>query len=326
MVAVPETGNVYPLLGRPQDSIEHSHPRYNVSYPTYLGATFDASTTNLSYAINDPTTGGDQLALTLSFLSPITPSSTLRQSIPAAYLTVLVEGNTDLDLYIDVNGEWVSGNRGNTISWELTEPDRKKPAEDKETQLKTWKVKRRDEQLLTEFNDHSEWGTLHFSGPADVHHQAGTSAKLRQHFSEQGSLKDEIDTSFRGIMDEEPVFAFAKSFKLGPKDSSAHKSDDSVVFTFALTQDPVVQFASARGLTYMKPLWSSSFASADKLINYHSTILRLLLPWRGITRMPWPKTRLSRDHRTTKTSLHYQRARYWELRSFQGHQTIQSCS
>jgi hypothetical protein len=271
MAAVPETGNVYPLLGRPQDSIPHSTPSYNVSYPTYLGATFDASTTNLSYAIDSPSAEGDQLTLTLSFLSPITPSSTLRQSIPAAYMTVLVEGTTDIDLYIDVNGEWVSGNRANTIRWELTQPDRKKEAKkDDVTPLKTWKVRRSNEELLTEFNDHSEWGTLHFSGPADVHHQAGTSSVLRQRFSEKGTLKNEIDTSFRPIMDEEPVFAFSKSFKLGPRGSSnATAKKDSVTFTFALVQDPVVQFASARGLTYMKPLWASYFSSADQLISYH---------------------------------------------------------
>lgn len=271
MAAVPETGNVYPLLGRPQDSIPHSTSSYNLSYPTYLGATFDASTTNLSYAINTPSVGGDQLTLTLSFLSPITPSSTLRQSIPAAYMTVLVEGTTDIDLYVDVNGEWVSGNRANTIRWELAEPDRKKGALDPEAiQLKTWKVRRDNEELFTEFNDRSEWGTLHFSGPADVYHQAGTSAILRQHFSQKGTLKNEIDTGFRPIMDEEPVFAFSKSFKLGPKgNSKATLKKDGVVFTFALVQDPVVQFASARGLTYMRPLWASYFASAEQLISYH---------------------------------------------------------
>lgn len=273
MAAVPETGNVYPLLGRPQDSISHSTSHYNLSYPTYLGASFDASTTNLSYAINSPSAGGEQLTLTLSFLSPITPSSTLRQSIPAAYMTAIVEGTSDIDLYVDVNGEWVSGNRANTIRWELAEPDRKKEVskDSDATPLKTWKVRRSNEELLTEFNDRSEWGTLHFSGPADVHHQAGTSAVLRQHFSEKGTLKNEIDTSFRPIMDEEPVFAFSKSFKLGPRGSSSKPTPkkDSVTFTFALVQDPVVQFAAARGLTYMKPLWASYFSSADQLISHH---------------------------------------------------------
>ena len=31
--------------------------------------------------------------------------------------------------------------------------------------LKTWRVKRETEQLLTEYQDRGEWGTLHFSAP-----------------------------------------------------------------------------------------------------------------------------------------------------------------
>lgn len=270
MASVPGAGKVYPLLGRPHDSLSRSHDSYNVSYPDYLGATFDASTTNLTYAISNPSSGADPLSLTLSFLSPVTPSSTLRQSIPAAYLTVLVEGSFDIDIYIDVNGEWVSGNRGNKITWELSERDPpKKAREDTEVPIKTWKVKRINEQLLTEISDRSEWGTLHFSAPSDVYHQSGTSALVRKHFSSTGSLRNEIDSDFRPIMDEEPVFAYSKSFKLAQGAAGKSKSTDSVVFTFALVQDPVVQFASARGLTMMRPLWASYFSSADELVSYH---------------------------------------------------------
>ncbi len=75
-------------------------------------------------------------------------------------------------------------------------------------------------------------------------------------------------------MDEEPVFAFAKSFKLNSSSSSASPSSDSVLFTIAHIQDPVVQFAAARGLTYMRPLWASWFASAEKLLAFHYTDYR----------------------------------------------------
>lgn len=98
----------------------------------------------------------------LSFLSPITPTSTLRQSIPASYLTVYVTGSFDIDVYVDVNGQWVSGNRGSQITWEL---EQNQPGED-ESELKTWSIKRRDELLFTEIDDRAEWGTLRFTGPA----------------------------------------------------------------------------------------------------------------------------------------------------------------
>nr|CDP26150.1 Putative Glutaminase [Podospora anserina S mat+] len=269
------SGKVYPLLGRPQDSL--STKRHKIAYPEYLGVTFDASTTNLSYSI--PAAGGESSVLvTLSFLSPITPSSTMRQAIPAGYMTVFVAGCDDLDLYTDVNGEWVTGNRDNTLRWEMFESP---PGEEKGTKngtktgIKTWKVRREREELLTEFGDRAEWGTLHFSAPGGengVRYQSGTSALLRGLFAERGELRDEVDGEFRRVMEDEPVFAFSKGFKLadgGKGKEKCEKREESVRFTWALVQDPVVQFASARGLTMMRPLWQSFFTDADELVGWH---------------------------------------------------------
>ncbi|KAJ3566647.1 hypothetical protein NPX13_g7054 [Xylaria arbuscula] len=263
MASVPHTRTVYPLLGRPQDFLDHSS-RYNISLPQYAGATFDASTTNLTYTVQ-----GTDITIVLSFLSPITPTSTLRQAFPASYLTCFVEGSTDVSLYLDVNGEWVSGDRGSKIQWELQESR----ASHSPTSLKTWRIARAEEQLFTEVQDRAEWGTLHVSAPSDVQHQSGESRRIRRTFAESSSLKNEVDDSYRGIFEEEPIFAFSKTFKLSSNSTSSTSSPrlrhESVVFTFALTQDPVVQFASARGLTLMRPLWASHFFTAEEMINYH---------------------------------------------------------
>lgn len=252
-------------MGRPHDSLlpPDAEASYTVSFPIYQGAKYDASTTNLTYLIPAPSSDDNlgPLEITLSFFSPITPTSTFRQAIPAAYLTVYVAGEFDVDVYIDVNGQWVSGDRGNKVVWELHEPKLSK----NEAGLKTWKVKRHTEQLLTEWNDRAEWGTLHFTGPSDIHHEAGTSARLRQHFSKVGKLRNRTDDTFRGIMDDEPVFAFSKSFKL----NGSTTSTDSVLFTIAHIQDPVVQYASARGLTFMKPLWKAWHPSDEALVTFH---------------------------------------------------------
>ncbi len=269
MASVPDTRSVYPLLGRPHDSLSHSDKKFQVSFPEYLGATFDASTTNLTYLIDGPGAGtgaqdaDSRLKVTLSFLSPITPSSTFRQSIPASYLTVYVEGGFDVEIYVDLNGEWVSGNRDNRIRWELNTPDLQSQ---EKVPLKTWKISRMEEQLFTEWDDRAEWGTLHFSAPPDVDHESGVSGRIRTHFAQKGSLANQNDNSYRRIMDEEPIFAFSKSFKLGSNKTVTHAS---VMFTFALIQDPIVQFASARGLTFMRPFWSNYIIDADELIRYH---------------------------------------------------------
>lgn len=249
-----------------------------MTFPEYTGANFDASTTNLTYSIA-PRGALIPANITLSFLSPITPTSTLRQSLPASYLTVHVEGTFDINVYIDLNGEWVTGDRANDIEWSLEHAAPKPGSTEAFSEIKSWKVQRRTQQLLTEFADRAEWGTLYFSAPSHVDHESGVSANLRKHFSSKGQLRNVVDEKFRQVMDEEPVFAFSKAFNLStggkgdPKDgfrqSRAAIKRDSVMFTFAFVQDPVVQFAAARGLTQMRPFWETSFTTAQEMIKHH---------------------------------------------------------
>lgn len=89
---------------------------------------------------------------------------------------------------------------------------------------------------------------------------------LRRRFARTGTLQNVNDDEFRPIMEREPVFAFAKEFSLG---KSSKSTTDSVTFSITHIQDPVVQFAAARGLTMMKPLWESWFGGVDKLISFH---------------------------------------------------------
>ncbi|KAL8962747.1 MAG: hypothetical protein Q9183_005106 [Haloplaca sp. 2 TL-2023] len=165
MATVPGSDQVYPLLGRAHDSLlldpAHEHG-YNVSFPTYLGANFDASTTNFTYAIPAPGAKSKPVELIISFLSPITPTSTLRQSIPVSYITVHVKGSFNVNVYMDINGQWVSGNRGSRIVWELAQ----RQLGESDKGLKTWKIRRETELLLSEERDQAEWGTLHFTGPS----------------------------------------------------------------------------------------------------------------------------------------------------------------
>ncbi|KAH9839669.1 glutaminase like protein [Teratosphaeria destructans] len=258
----PETSTVFPLLGRAHDALNEHSSHYNITEPKYLGAQYDASTTNLTYSIPSGDSSAEAAELVLSFLSPVTPTSTLRQSIPASYISAHVSSAFSLDIYIDVNGQWVSGNRGSEIEWSFVETnyeDTKK--------LKTWKVKRRSEQLFTEFGDQAEWGTLHFTGPSDAEHESGVSGQLRQRFAKASKLENRVDSDFRAIMDEEPVFAFSKRFNMSSRSDA--KTHESVLFTISHLQDPVTQYASERGLTFMRPLWKSYFFSDQALITYH---------------------------------------------------------
>lgn len=137
--------------------------RYNVSYAQFLGSKYDASTTNMTYLIQPEGKhlAGESVKITITFLSPITPTSTLRQSIPAGYVTVRVEGNMNVNIYMDMNGEWVTGDRGSSLIWKMDNIVDTKKGES----LYQWQVSRKTEQLFTEFQDRAEWGMLHFLAP-----------------------------------------------------------------------------------------------------------------------------------------------------------------
>jgi hypothetical protein len=116
----------------------------------------------LTYQIDSDTSSASPLDITISFLSPITPTSTLRQSIPASYVTIHVHGDVSVNIYMDVNGRWVSGDAGSKITWQYGSIDTK----DRKPTLQRWQFKRETELLLSEIRDRAEWGTLHFTGPA----------------------------------------------------------------------------------------------------------------------------------------------------------------
>ncbi|KAJ6011320.1 hypothetical protein N7451_002732 [Penicillium sp. IBT 35674x] len=258
MAHVPSQGSVYPLVGKPQDSLG-AGTGYKLRYPEFLGNNYDASTTNFTYRIN--TESSTPLEITVSFLSPITPTSTLRQSIPASYVTIDVKGKLDVNVYMDIDGRWVSGDDGSKINWDWDTVDIGNKAK---PNLQQWKLRRESELLLSEIRDRAEWGTLHFTGPTNTQYESGEAGKVRQRFASTGMLRNKNDKEFRAIRDRSPVFAFSKSFNLSSKQES-----DSVTFTIALIQFPVVQYASARGLTLMRPLWESWYPTTEELLTFH---------------------------------------------------------
>ncbi|KAJ5105905.1 hypothetical protein NUU61_003252 [Penicillium alfredii] len=258
MAHVPSQGSVYPLLGKPHDSLA-SDGGYELQFPEYLGHNYDSSTTNLTYRIDSG--ASTPLDITISFLSPITPTSTLRQSIPASYVTIDVQGDVDVNVYMDLDGRWLSGDPGSPINWQRDTLN----VEDKKPSLQRWQIRKESELLLSEIRDRAEWGTLHFTGPADVRYESGDAEKVRRGFAGSGALHNKNDDAFRPIRDW-PVFAFSKSFKLG---QASNYTADSVTFTVALVQVPVVQYAAARGLTLMRPLWESWFPTTEELLTFH---------------------------------------------------------
>ena len=161
---------------------------------------------------------------------------------------------------MDVNGDFISGDPSNEVSWYLQTVEF-----DDSGALWTWQFQRRHEEPFVEWYDRAEWGRLHFTGPADAKYQCGDSREVRQTFAKKHGLRNKMESNFRGIRDNEPAFAFSKTLKLSNADSNASE----VLFTIAHIQDEVVQYASERGLTLMRPLWKSWFNSEWTLIMFH---------------------------------------------------------
>jgi hypothetical protein len=216
-----------------------------------------AQVSSVPYAKSD----NHRVEIVLSFLSPITPTSTLRQSIPASYLSVVVKGDCDIDVYIDVNGQCVSGDQQSAIEWKLLETGQHK--------LRSWMVQRVRQQTFVEWSDRVEWGAMYFTGPFGTKYECGDAGTLRQRFARTSKLQNTIDEVFRGIMEDEPVFAYSHSFNVSTmrrQHDPASSQEANVVFSSAHIQDPVTQFASAHGLTFMRPLWKSYFQDATDLL------------------------------------------------------------
>lgn len=251
-------GLVYPLLGKGHQNLT------NIGYPAYLGASYDASTTNLTYNIDGGR--GENSTIVLSFLSPITPTSTFRQSLPAAYINIHVSGGLELSVYIDIDGRWATGDADPVIHWGFHQDDL--PTDEGILPLKTFYFYNgAGKKLFTEQNDRAEWGEVSFIGPRDVEHCAGTDTEVRSRFAETAHAGGH--ESCKTGSERNEVLAFSKNFSLGDGGKSDTTIDDSVLFTIGHVQDPIVQFAAARGLTMMRPLWASWFEDAQSMVTYH---------------------------------------------------------
>lgn len=68
-------------------------------------------------------------------------------------------GKTPLNVYIDVNGAWVTGNADTPIKWDHADVNGSQPA------LEQWVVQPVIPKVYSETNDRPEWGELRLVAP-----------------------------------------------------------------------------------------------------------------------------------------------------------------
>nr|GAT61417.1 predicted protein [Mycena chlorophos] len=194
-------GKGYPLMGNPaQDPI---------------GSTANAAQTSLEITPTKSiyTMQAGNVAFTLTFLSPIEPSSPQLQSIPLSYLqihAVSTDGAShSVQVMVDISAEWVNGDSTQVASWAVDSSIAVTGGN-----LQTFTVQSQTQKQFSETSDYPSWGTAVWStlNANGLTWQSGdNAATMRAQFVSNGQLANTNNANFRAINNGWPIFAFSNN-------------------------------------------------------------------------------------------------------------------
>ncbi|KAG9564933.1 DUF1793-domain-containing protein, partial [Aureobasidium melanogenum] len=124
---------------------------------------------------------------------------------------------------------------------------------------------RQDQQLFTENSDQASWGDWIYACNHDgmTYSNGGIDVDVRGAFIDNGTLNNDLNTNYRAISDQWPVFAFA--LDLG----NVGSSPASALFTLTLAQEQAIQFEYEKEkVEQLPPLWTSYFSSELDLVSF----------------------------------------------------------
>lgn len=197
--------------------------------------------------------------ITLEYLSPIEPGDLQRQSIPMAWVLVTarsIDGAShDVSLYLDISGEWLSGDPSQQFTWAPVSVPYSGGA------LRAWTMQLEQPQILTEIDNRAQWGTIVLATPqiSGLSYQSGPSRTVRTQFVDQGVLLDTDDTSYTSIGgDGYPSFGFA--LDLGQVGSQPQTRQ----FSLGEVRTPLVSYLGKP----LQPLWTEYFAQWQQMLAF----------------------------------------------------------
>ncbi|KAJ4001755.1 hypothetical protein F5050DRAFT_1560073 [Lentinula boryana] len=176
--------------------------------------------------------------LTVRFLSPVEPSDFTKQSMPFSYMAisaVSTDGDSHaVQIYSDISAEWISGNTSLAANWSTSTQD-----------TLTHQIQLQNPAPFTEINDRAQYGSAYYStlNGSGVTYQTGEDIIVRAQFISNGKLDNILDTDFRAISDNWPVFAYAHD--LGTVSSEA---TTPVVISVGFVRDPALEYIVADGV------------------------------------------------------------------------------
>ncbi|KAF7355439.1 DUF1793-domain-containing protein [Mycena sanguinolenta] len=242
--------------------------------------------------------------LTVTFLSPVEPNDLVKQSIPFSYMAVsaaATDGKShSVQVYSDISAEWTSGDNSLTVNWNSTTSG----------SILTHQVQLETQTVFGEVNDHTQcawvsgsWLALQLTVtlrrvcilfhprmsvaafPSISHiltdkqtvsatYQTGQDIVVRAQFVTNGKLTNTLDTNFRAIEDDWPVFGFAHDL------GTVTTVSTPVVFSVGHIRDPALEYIIAggalenRNLYYMSEFSTSAAVIAEFLGDYSAALTR----------------------------------------------------
>ncbi|RYO85211.1 hypothetical protein DL766_009021 [Monosporascus sp. MC13-8B] len=216
---------------------------------------FSYTSTRSTFILN----AGGKVEMNVTFLSPVTANDLRRQSLPFSYVDVRVYSldgvNHDVQLYADVSAEWASGNLASIIQWDYGTADG----------VAYHQFARQEQLEIQEANQQASWGTWYWS-TKDVKGltwQSGIDTVVRGNFVRDGVLANTMDTNFRPVNQNWPVFGFAKDL------GSVNGNAISTVFSIGLTQDAAIKLlGEGDDYTTYPSLWKSYFQTGVEAMTF----------------------------------------------------------
>jgi len=135
-------------------------------------------------------------------------------------------------------------------------------------------VYRQTQQVFSENSDQALWGDFYYTtaNTAGLTYQQGQDVIVRSQFINTGVLADTLDTNYRAINNDWPVFAFSND--LGAVDATAK----STLFTVGFLQEEVIQYENKLNSTeILNGLWTSYFSSNNAAVSGAITDLVLCI-------------------------------------------------
>ncbi len=199
------------------------------------------------------TMDGGGVRLVAEWLSPVEPGDPRLQSVPLALLTVAVSATDGkqhaVEVCCDIAGEWASWIDSDKIVWQTSQ-----------TASRHWAIQLDRQDPLTERNEMAAWGSAVFStttAGAGVSFESGGSITVRAGFVSTGKLAGTVDSRFRAIHDDTPVFALAHDL------GSVAKNPTEVRWSVGHFEAPAVQYLGQP----LEPLWKAYWPSWESVVD-----------------------------------------------------------